>query len=467
MNKVQYGKIINYLSEVLAGSEFDGNTFAVGGCVRDLLMKNEIKDIDLVVSLPEGGIKLAKYLENKGLTNGSIITYPTYGTAMFRLKEFPDDELECVETRKEQYKDKESRNPEVVYGTLSEDAFRRDLTINTLYQNLSTGEIIDPTGRGLSDFGFEILRVTNKNPDIVFNDDPLRILRVIRFYSRYGWEIDGSTLESMKRCSCRLSIITKERIQDELNKILLSKYSVKGIEMLYEMGLWKYIIPKMEDTQVISMANDWPLLSYITLHYMGNLDNKVPLEVRMAVLLYNLGYLEYTENGVSRIRKPSPYAVKYAEEALKELKYSNKFIDEVTFYIKYMRFFRDSRHTWYTREPRERDIRELQYLCGNQVRFNNVMIAAKSLCIPLTGHFYRMTITSWMEVSNVLFLTDEHMFGYKMPINGDDILNYRKDIKAGPEVRKLLDRALRICFSNPNIDKKTLLKQLKKKKGEQ
>ena len=129
MTKDKFYKIVFYLKDLINGTKFEGKTYVVGGAVRDLYMNKEIKDIDIVLELPNGGIEFANWMEENGHAHGSVVTYPTYGTAMFRMKEYPEVEIECVQTRKEQYKDKNSRNPETEYGTLYEDAMRRDLSI--------------------------------------------------------------------------------------------------------------------------------------------------------------------------------------------------------------------------------------------------------------------------------------------------------------------------------------------------
>ena len=162
MTKETYYEIIDKVGELIKGTQFVNNVFSVGGCVRDLLMGNEIKDIDMCVSLPDGGIKLAEFMQENGYTKGSVVTYPTYGTAMFKLKEFPDIDIEVVQTRGEQYHDKDSRNPVTTFAPIEEDAFRRDLTINALYQNIITKEILDPTNSGFSDIKNHIIRCTRQ-----------------------------------------------------------------------------------------------------------------------------------------------------------------------------------------------------------------------------------------------------------------------------------------------------------------
>lgn len=157
MTKEQFYKITNYIKQIISGTTWENHVFAVGGSVRDLTMGNEIKDIDLVIDLHDGGIRFANWCKDLGLTH-SVVVYPTYGTAMFKFNDFPDEEIECVMTRKEQYKNKNSRNPETSYGSIEEDAFRRDLTINALYFDISSGQVIDPTNKGIDDILNKIIR---------------------------------------------------------------------------------------------------------------------------------------------------------------------------------------------------------------------------------------------------------------------------------------------------------------------
>lgn len=133
---------------------------------------------------------------------------------MLHLNEFPEVELEFVQTRKEKYIDHSCRNPESAFGTIEGDCMRRDLTINALYTNISTGKIVDITGKGIADIKNHIIRTPNA-PGFIYDDDPLRILRCIRFASRYGWDIEPETYEGMVRNVHRLVTITKKRVKDD------------------------------------------------------------------------------------------------------------------------------------------------------------------------------------------------------------------------------------------------------------
>ncbi|MDE6391176.1 MAG: hypothetical protein K2L26_07165, partial [Duncaniella sp.] len=213
-----YHRICGRLREIVRDTEWEGHIFAVGGCCRDEVMGYPIKDLDMAVDLPNGGIAFARWLEEKGLTKGGIVTYPRFGTAALSLREFPDDEIQIVQTRKEKYTDRNSRCPETAFGDIREDCMRRDLTINSLYYDICRRRVVDITGRGLKDIEDRIIR-TPMAPDTTFDDDPVRIYRTIRFAARFGWDIDGPTYEAILRNIPRLKIVTPTRCHTELDKI--------------------------------------------------------------------------------------------------------------------------------------------------------------------------------------------------------------------------------------------------------
>lgn len=155
MTKEKFLEITSYIDEITKGSEFEGHVFAVGGSVRDLIMEKEIKDIDLVIDLPQGGVRFANWCKEHNYTN-TVVIYATYGTAMMKIL---GQDIECVMTRGEKYLDSGSRNPTVEFTSLKDDSFRRDLTINALYYDISKKEILDPTGFGMEDIKNKICRV--------------------------------------------------------------------------------------------------------------------------------------------------------------------------------------------------------------------------------------------------------------------------------------------------------------------
>ena len=146
-----YHKILEYFRQLSEGTKWDGHLYAVGGCVRDEILGSPIHDVDIAVDLPNGGVNFAMWLFHHKYLVEMPILFRKFGTAKLRLRKFPEEEIEVVQTRAEKYTDKTSRCPEVVSGTIKEDCFRRDFTVNTLYRNIKTGEILDMTGRGVND----------------------------------------------------------------------------------------------------------------------------------------------------------------------------------------------------------------------------------------------------------------------------------------------------------------------------
>jgi len=221
--------------------------YVIGGYVRDKLLKRaDKKDIDIVVK--GNGIEFAQKLANK-LKIKKLSIYKTYGTAMFQ---YEDTELEFVGARKESYSP-ESRNPQVEQGSIEDDQRRRDFTINALAISLNKdtyGEITDPFN-GIEDLHFRTIR-TPLDPDITFSDDPLRMMRAIRFASQLDFIIDDECFEAIKRNKHRIEIISAERIHTELNKILLSKQPSIGLKLLFDSELLEIIFPELYNLAGVS-----------------------------------------------------------------------------------------------------------------------------------------------------------------------------------------------------------------------
>ena len=154
MKQEEFKKIANYIGDIIKDTPWYQHIYIVGGSVRDLCMGNDIKDIDLVIDVPNGGVDFANWCKEQGYTK-TVVIYETYGTAAMKIL---NQDIECVMTRGEKYLDDGTRNPTVEFADLKEDAFRRDLTINALYYNVSTGEILDPTGYGIKDINNKICR---------------------------------------------------------------------------------------------------------------------------------------------------------------------------------------------------------------------------------------------------------------------------------------------------------------------
>ena len=225
----------------LVADELNFPTYVVGGWVRDVLLKRkrEIQDIDFVCI--GSGIELAEKICNELGNNAILKVFKNFGTAMIS---FNGDNYEFVGARKESYS-KDSRKPIVEDGTLEDDQNRRDFTINAMAIQLNSknyGQFLDPFN-GVQDLEKKIIK-TPHNPDVTFNDDPLRMIRAIRFATQLNFNIDNKTLDAIKRNAFRLEIISQERITDELNKIILTTTPSTGFKLLFSSKLLHQFFPE-------------------------------------------------------------------------------------------------------------------------------------------------------------------------------------------------------------------------------
>ena len=238
MQQYLQDKIFKIISE--AADEQAKECYVIGGYVRDIFLKRESKDIDVVVV--GSGIEIAEAVAKKLGKKAHLTVFKNFGTAQVKLN---DLEVEFVGARKESYQ-RDSRKPIVEDGTLEDDQNRRDFTINAMALCLNKsrfGELVDPFN-GMNDLQNFVLR-TPLNPDITFSDDPLRMMRGIRFSAQLGFFLETNTFEAIARNNERISIISKERIADELNKIMMSRKPSVGFILLEKTGLLELIFPEL------------------------------------------------------------------------------------------------------------------------------------------------------------------------------------------------------------------------------
>ncbi len=246
--------VFNVLSEI--AQEKNAEIYVIGGYVRDLLLHRPSKDIDIVVR--GNGIELAQAAASK-LGNPNVSVFKNFGTAMFHYKGV---EIEFVGARKESYR-ANSRKPIVEEGTIEDDQKRRDFTINALAISLNKsdyGRLVDPFG-GLQHLEERLIK-TPLEPGITFSDDPLRMMRAIRFASQLNFKIEKETFKAIQAYNDRLSIVSMERIMDEFNKIMLSPEPSKGILLLDESGLLEQFFPELTALKGVE-----------TIHGIGHKDN--------------------------------------------------------------------------------------------------------------------------------------------------------------------------------------------------
>ena len=264
--------------------ECGADTYVIGGFVRDIFLKRPSKDIDILVI--GNGIQFAEKAAAELRTNVSV--FKSFGTAMLRYK---DLEVEFVGARKESYRS-DSRKPIVEDGTLEDDQQRRDFTINAMAISLNTatyGELVDPFN-GITDLNDRIIR-TPLDPMDTFSDDPLRMMRAVRFASQLGFAIEERAIEAIKTLRERISIVSKERIADELNKIILSPKPSVGFNYLFDTGLLHLIFPQMTDLFGVEYINGKGHKDnfYHTLEVLDNIcETSEDLWLRWAAILHDI-----------------------------------------------------------------------------------------------------------------------------------------------------------------------------------
>ena len=333
---------------------------------------------------------------------------------MFRLKDYPDEEIEAVQTRKECYRDMESRNPETAFGTIMEDCQRRDFTINAIYRNISTGDILDLNGKSFDDITDGWIR-TCGDPNIIFSEDPLRILRAVRFKYRLGdhFLIEKETYEGILTHKDRLNIISQERITDEFSKIITGKNAGQAFNFLLNLKVLHYIFPCDLDEMTLE--------SYMTGMLYNSIDS-VPsnLEIRL-----------------SRIFKT--FSDNKTEEIMRNMRYSNDVIKNVIWF---------KNHSDAKSVSNIKGLRKFMYECKTLPRFINALSVFRA---DEGEEFHRLVFgTALKKVGN-------KMFGYKLPVDGNDIMKIL-DIEGGPIIRKILNELLDLAFEDPTLTKDDFIK---------
>lgn len=461
-------QILDLLKRNLFGTIFYDKTYFVGGFLRDLYLRRISNlmtcDIDLVVELVDGGKRLVEYLDSKNLL-GVYAYYEKYGTATFYLKGHPYIKFEVCQTRREKYRSRNSRNPEISYGTLKEDRLRRDFTINSFYLKVSTFNSFNykhtqinfckdlKKENNISNFP-EVIE-TVSDPDITFDEDPLRILRGIRFSVTLNLEIEEKTWEGMKNNSGRLLILSQERITSEFQKILQSQFPKKGLELLLKSGCLKYILPELYQSQFITQNKYHPetVLDH-TFQVVERCNTVKDIRLAWAALLHDIGKLEtrtVDENGNIYYIGHEVKSSEMCDKILTRMKVSKDIIKEVKMLVARHMDFKS--YSPDLHELKSEKLRQIQYELGLDLYYLLVtLIEADNMS---QSPEYRIE-----GQGTALKLRQENMFSYKLPITGEDIMKV-KNIGPGILVKRYLDYALKLAFVNPKITKEQLLENIK------
>lgn len=449
----RYKKICNYLRELIEGTQWQGHLYVVGGCCRDMVMRRPIHDLDLTVDLPMGSVEFAKWLRAKRLTIGEPLVFGRYSTARLHLKKFPDEELEIVQTRSDKYGPHNSHNPALAYGTLDDDSTRRDLTINSLYYDISADRMLDLCGNALSDIEHHIIR-TPAAPERTFDDDPLRKLRCVRFAADLGWEIEPATWQAV--CDHPETILTAstERIRNEFDKILGCHNPVEALRLMHASGLLDVVIPELSRMYTLTQnSHHQGTVWENTLDTLGHMTRLTgDLNLRMAALLHDIGKTECGrrgKNGQMYYHRHEYVCPRLIDNIMRRLRYEPRLIDEVVFLSRH--------HTvakgWGSKGERatDADLRRLQYECGSPERLNRLLtlIHADNLAAP-SRQRVKGQVKALSERFKLMDRAGLSMYRYKMPLDSPKIRRLLK-IRPGQEVERCKDYLLEQAFANPRL----------------
>ena len=447
----ELAKTAKFLGDSIKNTKFQDHVYIVGGAVRDYFLKKEIKDIDIAVDLPNGGIEFGQFINSKYGSIHSIVTYPNYGTCKFTInvQDIGTIDMEAVQCRKEWYTEGSRKPSSIAVGNIREDAYRRDLTINALYLDVTTLKVFDPTTRGYDDLQKGVL-CCPADPSKTFKDDPLRMLRVIRFKSKLGWGIDKDTWLGIIENAKEIENISKERINDELTKILLTDTPSKGIESLLHANLLGYILPDIYN--LIDITQGKQHFGDVFSHTMKCLDNsKCDISCRLGALFHDVGKLltKTNYNGEIHFYCHEDVGAKMVEPILKNLKYPNNVIAKVMMIIKHHMRFKDVEDN---KLPSDKSIRKfLNEVNGYLDDVLDVMDADNK---AHKEEFNKPNFVSNLK-KQIQFLKEketDYSNKLNLPINGEDIKKEFK-LKTSPLIGLLLNKVKDAYLDNPNLSK--------------
>lgn len=443
-------KSIDVLSFIVKHSPFKNKAFICGGYVRDKILGKPSKDIDITVAAPNGGIELANYISQK-LGIREPVIFPTFGTAKIQLP--TGIEAEFVQTRNEEYV-RGNRKPTTSFGTLKEDVERRDFTINTLLEDLTTKEIVDLTGQGIDDLKKGIIR-TPLEPNITFQDDPLRMLRAVRFATKYNFEFADDIIPALKRNADELQHISKERIQDELNKILMTDKPSRAFSIMLKTGLLKQFMPELVELKDLKQGkyhytDAWG-------HTMAALDSsKKDLIIRLSALMHDIGKpktLSFGEDGEPHFYQHERVSGEIAADILKRLKYSNDIVDKVSKVIESHMRVRNSKQ--WSKAAIRRFIRDMG---ANLSEVLDLIEADRKSHHPKHNDLDSLNLLR--ERINQIQM-EKPVENIVSPLTGKEIMEIL-NLPQGPSIGKAKDYIQDLMLENPDMTKEQAIDSLQK-----
>jgi len=396
--------LLKKIRMAVAETPFEGNIFIAGGFVRDMIIHRPSKDIDIVVANNglNGGIKFAEFLHEK-LNSTNPVIFERFGTAQIVVEGI---EIETVATRKESYNFID-RKPEVIDGTIEDDVRRRDFTVNSLLWDICNEKVVDLLN-GINDINNKIIRTTS-NPELIFSEDPLRIMRAIRFASQLGFDIETETFTSIINSVNWLNNISLERIRDEFSKILISDNVSKGLELLKESGILAFLEPAFNDIQ-----NNWgSVLDVVN-------KSKSNIEYRLTALFHDM-------DGV------------VAKNFMKKFKFTNAQIELVNIAIVGQRLFDNNLNF----DPKQ--IRKFANSFGkDKLLFLMDLVFAKNVNIEAVENLKDFIERDKIVNNNIT-----------LPFTGKDIMS-RFNLKSGLKIGELINLVKDKLFENPDLSEEDM-----------
>ena len=453
-------QILSFLKEIIRGTRWENKLFLAGGAVRDEIMGISSKDLDFVVDgNSNSGIDFSIWLGKKlGIykDESNPVIFQRYGTSKLSLiknnNNLPNIDLEFVAPRKEVYTPG-SRNPDVSNGKLVDDAMRRDLTINSLLKNISTGEILDISGKGISDIKNGIIRTTS-DPDITFKDDPLRMMRAIRFSAKYNFKMSSDVIKNITKHSNLINTISKERITDELNKILVSSNPSKGIRLLKITGILGHIIN--EFNAAIGMKQNIYHKEDVFKHSMSVLSKTPPdLKTRLMALFHDIGKVltkTVSPDGSVHFIGHERASEDMVREIMHRLKYPNDLIDSVASGVRshmYLKHGGDDASS-----ISDKTLRKFTSAVGHNLENILDVIHADNISHSDSSSMPNQIDIVRKRIENLSTKIDKS--NLKLPINGNDVLDI--GIPRGPIFSEIFNAIQDAWYENPNITREDAMK---------
>ena len=436
-----YQTIVKKLIQIAKDNNFI--IYAVGGFVRDIILKREPNDLDIMVEGENAGIEFSKLVARE-LNIHPPITFEKFATSKLLID---DKEIEFIMPRKEYYTAK-SRNPKTEIGTLDQDALRRDFTVNALFLRLNDFELLDLTKKGIEDIKNKLIRVTDESAsDLIFEQDPLRILRAVRQSFQLNFTIEQKTYQSMKNKVERIKIVSGERIAEEINKILLQKKPSEAFTMLDDIGLLAVLFPELKQNQNVEQPKPYHDKDVYG-HTMDVVDSIKPdLLLRMTALFHDIGKAKTKSenNGKISFINHEKTSSELTKQILVRLKYPADFIKKVCFLIENHMYPKMYNSDW-----KDSSVRRFANKIGDNLENIKLLNIADSKVFN-SELFDRV---EKLKQKNML-IPREELF------NGNELINiFNKP--AGKWINEVKEYIRNLQFDNPKMTKEEVLEKLKK-----